>query len=159
MYPPGSMTSTHSASPLPVAAAIANIKLIRRERLVERAAKLGEIMMPELARLQARYPGALGCLHGKGLVAGLQVVKPGTKEPDPATAQRINLACFHKGLLMFAPVGFGGHCIKIAPPLTIAGNALKEGLAVLGEALDEVLGGGGTVAAAKRTPVRKVERR
>lgn len=140
MYPPGSMTSTHSASPLPVAAAIANIRLIRREKLVERSAKLGEMMMPELARMQARYPGALGCLRGKGLVAGLQVVKPGTKEPDPATAQRINLACFHRGLLMFAPVGFSGHCIKIAPPLTIAKSALKEGLAVLEEALDEVLG-------------------
>lgn len=141
MYPPGSMTSTHSASPLPVAAAIANIKLICKDKLVERSEKLGKILMPELSRMQAKYPKALGCLHGKGLVAGLQVVKPGTREPDPATAQRINLACFHKGLLMFAPVGFGGHCIKIAPPLSIARAALKEGLAVFEKSLDEVLGG------------------
>ena len=43
---------------------------------------MGEIMMPELARIQAKYPAAR-CLTGKGLVAGIQVVKPGTKEPDP----------------------------------------------------------------------------
>ena len=86
-------------------------------------------------------PGALGCLRGKGLVAGIQVVKPGTKTPDPDTATKINVACFHKGLLMFAPVGVGGECLKIAPPLMIAEDALRESIAVFEEACDEVLGG------------------
>ena len=105
LYAPGSMTSTHSGSPLPVAAAIANLEVICKERLVERAARLGEILMPELRRIQRKYPDVLGCCQGKGLVAGIQVVKPGTKTPDPELAQRINVACFQKGLLMFAPVG------------------------------------------------------
>jgi 4-aminobutyrate aminotransferase-like enzyme len=68
------------------------------------------------------------------------VVKPGTREPDSATAVAINVACFRKGLLMFAPVGVGGECIKIAPPLTIAEDALREGIDVFEEACDEVLG-------------------
>lgn len=140
LYPPGSMTSTHSASPLPVAAAIASLEIIQREHLAERAACLGEILMPELSRLQQKYPQVLGCLHGKGLVAGIQVVKPGTKTPDPDTALKINVACYQKGLLMFAPVGAGGECIKIAPPLTISEEALRESIQVLAEALDEVIG-------------------
>ena len=53
---------------------------------------------------------------------------------------RINLACFHKGLLMFAPVAAGGECLKIAPPLTIAEDALRESLEVFEEAVEEVLG-------------------
>ena len=139
LYPPGSMTSTHSASPLPVIAAIENLKILQRENLVERARRLGEIMMPELKKIKDKYPNRLACLHGKGLVAGIQVVKSGTKEPDQETALKINERCFQKGLLMFAPVGVGGECIKIAPPLTIPEDALLESLAVLGEVCDEVL--------------------
>ncbi len=74
-------------------------------------------------------------------MAGIQVVKKGTKEPDPGIALKINEKCFQKGLLMFAPVGVGGECIKIAPPLVINEEALREGIGVLAEACDEVLGG------------------
>jgi 4-aminobutyrate aminotransferase / (S)-3-amino-2-methylpropionate transaminase / 5-aminovalerate transaminase len=140
LYPPGSMTSTHSASPLAVEAALENLKLIIREKLPERAAELGERFLPLLARIQERHPDTLGCLHGRGLVAGIQVVKKGTREPDPETALRINEACFRKGLLMFAPVGVAGECVKIGPPLTIAEGALLESVDVLQEACAEVLG-------------------
>ena len=139
LYAPGSMTSTHSASPLPVVSAIENLKIIHNENLVEKAASLGKVLMPGLERIQKKYPDVLGCLQGRGLVAGIQAVKKGTKEPDPEMAQKINEKCFHKGLLMFAPVGIAGECIKIAPPLIITEEALKEGLLVLEEACDEIL--------------------
>ena len=42
---------------------------------------------------------------------------------------------------MFAPVGIAGECLKIAPPLIITKDALIEGLEVLEEACDEILGG------------------
>lgn len=141
LYAPGSMTSTHSASPLPVIAAIENLKIIHKENLVERAAELGDILYDGLKKIQQKYPEVLGCLQGKGLVAGIQVVKKGTKEPDPEIAVKINEKCFQKGLLMFAPVGIAGECIKIAPPLIISKDALVEGLNVLEEACDELFGG------------------
>jgi len=140
LYAPGSMTSTHSGSPLPVVAAIESLKLIITEKLVENAAKLGAILIPELLRIQRKYPDVLGCLQGKGLVAGIQVVKKGTKTPDSDMALKINEKCFHKGLLMFAPVGIAGECLKIAPPLTITEEALREGIQVFEEACDEILG-------------------
>jgi 4-aminobutyrate aminotransferase-like enzyme len=139
LYAPGSMTSTHSASPLAVAAAIENIRLIRKEKLVARAARLGRVLSAGLQKVQQTYPDVLGRFHGRGLVAGIQVVKPGTREPDAATAQRINEACFRKGLLMFAPVGIGGECLKVAPPLTISDAALRESIQVFAEAVDQVL--------------------
>jgi 4-aminobutyrate aminotransferase/(S)-3-amino-2-methylpropionate transaminase len=94
-----------------------------------------------LHRIRQKYPKVLGCVQGKGLVAGIQVVNPGTKTPDPDLDLRINLACFQKGLLMFAPVGINGECIKIAPPLTISEEALRESIRVLEEAVDEVVAG------------------
>jgi 4-aminobutyrate aminotransferase-like enzyme len=139
LYPPGSMTSTHSASPLPVAAAIANLKLMKKEKMVQKAAALGPVLEKGLRAIQAKFPRQIGCVQCRGLVAGLQIVKPGTKEPDPATAQRINEKCFQQGLLMFAPVGVGGECVKIAPPLIIPKEALLDGLGVLAAACDAVL--------------------
>jgi 4-aminobutyrate aminotransferase-like enzyme len=116
----GVMTETYQGGGpdfLQVAAAIASLEIIQKEHLAERAARPGEILIPELHRLQQKYPKVLACVHGKGLVAGIQVVKPGTKTPDPDTALKINIACVQKGLLTFAPVGAGGECIKIAPRL------------------------------------------
>ena len=79
-------------------------------------------------------------MQSRGLVAGIQMVKPGTREPDADAALAVNEKCFHKGLLMFAPVGVAGECLKIAPALDISASALEEGIGVLGEAMDEVLG-------------------
>ena len=91
----------------------------------------------------------LGCFQGKGLVAGIQVVKPGTRQPDAAMAQKINVACLQKGLLMFAPVGVAGECLKVCPPLTISEAALRESIAVFEEAVDELLNPVPVLAAAK----------
>ena len=96
--------------------------------------------MAGLHKVQKKYPERLGCLHGKGLVAGIQVVKPGTKKPDSETALKINITCFQRGLLMFAPVGIAGECVKISPPLIISEEALRESLDVFEEAVDSVLG-------------------
>jgi len=140
LYAPGSMTSTHSASPLCVTAAIANLKIIQQEDLPARAARMGDILLPELHRIREKYPDVLGCVHGQGLVAGIQCVLPGTKTPDPELALRVNVACYQRGLLMFAPVGIGGECLKIAPPLVIEEAALRESIEVFEAAIDAVLG-------------------
>ncbi len=140
LYAPGSMTSTHSASPLCVEAALINLQLIQNEKLVEHAAAMGEILMPALKQIGQKYPAHLGCVHGQGLVAGIQVVLPCTKTPDPDTAAAINLKALQAGLLMFAPVGIGGECLKIAPPLTISEEMLNESIEVFESAVDAVLG-------------------
>jgi 4-aminobutyrate aminotransferase/(S)-3-amino-2-methylpropionate transaminase len=72
-------------------------------------------------------------------VGGLQMTKPGRKEPNHDLAHDVVERCFHKGLLFFAPVGAWGQTVKIAPPLTIREDAVREGLAVLSEALDEAV--------------------
>ncbi|MEN8156265.1 MAG: aminotransferase class III-fold pyridoxal phosphate-dependent enzyme [Bacteroidota bacterium] len=140
LYPPGSMTSTHSASPLPVAAALANLKILVEENLTGHAAKMGEILNPELKRIQMKYPDHLGEFNGRGLVAAIQCVKPGSKDPDPECALRINIAALQKGLLMFAPVGLQGATLKVVPPLNISEEALREAIQVFEESVDEILG-------------------
>lgn len=137
MYAAGSMTSTHSGSPLPAAAAIANIEELKKGFYLENARRLDPALRAGLERIRQKYPERAGCVRSLGLVGGIQIVKPGTRTPDPAEALRINEACFRKGLLMFAPVGVAGECIKISPALDIPEDALLEGLEVLEEAFGE----------------------
>jgi 4-aminobutyrate aminotransferase-like enzyme len=139
-YPPGSMTSTHSASPLAVACAIANLEIIDDEGLVAKAAANGERLAAGLRAIGERHAGPVGCVRAQGMVAGLQIVAPGSKEPDPVTAQRINEECFRRGLLMFAPVGIAGECIKISPPMSTPAEAIDDGVAVLSEVCDMLFG-------------------
>ena len=139
LYAPGSMTSTHSASPLCVAAAIANLDILQKEDLVGQAARLGELLIGELVRICGKYPSILPVVRGKGLVAGIRVFDPATGQPDSQLALRMNTACFQKGLLMFAPVGSSGECVKIAPPLCITEDALRESIAVFDETVAEVI--------------------
>ncbi len=136
-FPPGSMTSTHTGNPVCAAAALANLKKIVDEDLTGNAARMGVILERGLAALQQRYGAVIGHYSARGLVGGLQMVHAGKKEPEAGLAHDVVERCFHKGLLLFAPVGAWGQTIKIAPPLTMSEEPLREGLAVLGEALSE----------------------
>jgi len=139
LYPPGSMTSTHTGNPICAVASLASLRVIEEEGLVERARRMGEILQPEVRRIGRRFPEHIGTVHGKGLVASLHMVKPGGIEPNPKLATEIVWRCVEKGLLMFAPVGYSGASVKISPPLVIEEDAIREGIVVLEEAIEEVL--------------------
>ncbi len=139
LYGPGSMTSTHTGNPICCAAALANIELILEENLVGNAAKVGKVMNDAIAKVHEKYPDIIGASHGKGMVASLQMVKPGTEEPDAELAWNIVRLCVEKGVMLFAPVGFGGASVKICPPLCITEVAALEAVAVIEEAIGEAI--------------------
>ncbi len=138
LHPPGSMTSTHTGSPVCCAAALASIELVESEQLAQNAARMGAVLHQGLRQLAAKIP-QIGRVEGRGLVAGVACVRPGTKEPDGALAFDVVQRSIEKGLLMFAPVGFGGGTVKICPPLVITEAAVRDGLAALEEAFSEAL--------------------
>jgi 4-aminobutyrate aminotransferase-like enzyme len=138
-YDPGSMTSTHSGNPVCCQAALASIQAILDGGLVENTRRMEGVLLPGLYAIQKQHPQVVGCVHGKGLVAGLQIVHPGTKDPDADLAHRIIEKAFQKGLMLFAPVGVGGGCVKIAPPLCISAEAVTDGLAALTAACMEAI--------------------
>jgi len=139
IYAPGEMTSTHSGNPICCAVSIANIDKILRENVVENAKNMGNILFDGLSKLKNKYDSVIGAIHGKGLVAGVQLIKPGGIEPYGDLAFDVVSRCIEKGLLFFAPVGFGGATIKICPPLVITEEAIMDGLQVIDEAFEEIL--------------------
>jgi 4-aminobutyrate aminotransferase/diaminobutyrate-pyruvate transaminase/4-aminobutyrate aminotransferase/(S)-3-amino-2-methylpropionate transaminase len=138
LHPPNSMTSTHTGNPVCCAAALASIDLILNEDLAGNACRIGAILHSELSALKSRQP-RIGRVEGKGLVAGVACVRPGNAEPDGDLALRVIERSIEKGVLMFAPVGYGGATVKICPPLVITEDALRESLAAFSEAFAESL--------------------
>ncbi len=136
-FPAGSMTSTHSGSPLSVAAGLGVLDALESDRLVENAAELEPVLTAGLASIERDFRRHVGCVRARGLVGGVRVVRPGTLEPDSELASSIVERCFRRGLLLFAPVGLGGGCVKVAPPLCISEGALREGLEVLSQSFRE----------------------
>jgi 4-aminobutyrate aminotransferase / (S)-3-amino-2-methylpropionate transaminase / 5-aminovalerate transaminase len=135
LYPPGSMTSTHTGNPIILAAVIENIELIEKENLVKNAEKMGKIMHKRLQEIVDKYDN-VGVCHGKGLVGALQIVKD-AKTPDKELATSICQRIIEKGVMMFSPVGKAS--LKISPPLTITEEAILEALDVIDEAIQEIL--------------------
>jgi 4-aminobutyrate aminotransferase/(S)-3-amino-2-methylpropionate transaminase len=136
LHPAGSMTSTHTGNPVCCAAALASIDLVLGEHLAENARRVGTVLHQKLGALQCRMP-RIGRVDGKGLVAGVACVVPGTKEPDGALAWEVVRRSVEKGVLMFSPVGHGGATVKISPPLVITEAAILDSLAALEEAFTE----------------------
>jgi 4-aminobutyrate aminotransferase/(S)-3-amino-2-methylpropionate transaminase len=138
-FPPGSMTSTHTGNPVCCAAALASLRKILSANLTGNAALMGVIMSAGLRAIQQKHPQVVGHYSCRGLVGGLQMTQPGKKEPNHDLAHAVIEKCFHKGLLFFSPVGAWGQTVKIAPPLTINEEAVREGLGVLAEAVAEAV--------------------
>jgi 4-aminobutyrate aminotransferase / (S)-3-amino-2-methylpropionate transaminase / 5-aminovalerate transaminase len=130
-YGPGEMTSTHTGNAVCAAAAAANIQVIKAEKLVENAARLGVVLAEGAKRIQAASKGKIGHWNSTGLVAAIQFTKSGTTDPDHDTAFEFVQRAIQKGIMLFAPVGMGGGAVKINPPLIITEEALREGLDVL----------------------------
>ena len=142
LHTPGSMTSTHTGNPICCAAALASIDVVLKDNLAENARRMGALLHQKLEAMKFRFP-QIGCVDGKGLVAAVMCVKPGTKEPDGDLAWDVVRRSIEKGVLMFSPVGQGGAAVKICPPLVITEEAVLESAEAFEEAFAEA------VAAAK----------
>lgn len=118
-WPPSSgeaiHTSTFLGNPLSCAAALAQIDEIERQQLVERSARLGEMLIGRLRQLQTRCPH-IGEARGRGLFVAVELVSDqDSRRPDPELAQAVVGDALRRGLILLS----GNHVLEITPPLTI----------------------------------------
>ena len=133
---PGQMSSTHTGNPLCCAATMANIRVLRDERLVAHAESLQPVARRRLEGIRDMHPEHVGAINGKGLVWAVYLLDPATGQLDPSLARRVTTRCMERGLLMLQT---GRGTLKIAPPLCIPAEALHEGIGVIAEALQECI--------------------
>jgi 4-aminobutyrate aminotransferase len=76
----------------------------------------------------------IGDVRGIGLMIAAELVKPGTKEPNPEAVVRIKQRALERGLL-FYPCGHWSQTIRLIPPLTITRSQVDDGLDILRRAV------------------------
>jgi 4-aminobutyrate aminotransferase/(S)-3-amino-2-methylpropionate transaminase len=128
----GGLGGTYGGNPLACAAALAVLEEIEDGKLTERARRIGEIMLPRLRVLAARHP-AIGDVRGRGAMIAVELVREGTKEPDPELTAQVAKRCHERGLLVLT-TGTYGNVLRFLPPLVIPEDLLNEGLDILEEA-------------------------
>ena len=124
---------TYGGSPIACAAALGAIATIEEEKLVERANELGKIMADALTAMKAKY-SIIGEVRGRGAMQAIELVKPGTTEPNPEAQSAIIKYCQQNGVLILS-AGTYGNVIRLLPPLVMPENLLVEALKVLEEAV------------------------
>ncbi len=130
--------TTHASDPLPAAVGIKVVEIILRDRMTERAARLGGRLKEGLQVLQQRYD-CIGDVRGRGLLLGLDLVRDRrSKTPDPELAQRVAHECLELGM-MTSVVRGGFGIFRIAPPITILESEIDLGLDIFDKALGKAL--------------------
>lgn len=128
---PSAAASTFGGNPLASVAALATLQIMLEEKLPARSRTLGERIAPRLARWAETFP-YVGNAANLGLMIGVELVRPGTKQPLPRDiTTRFFRALMDRGVLAMAY----DSRIRIYPPLTIPTEQLDEAFDAFEDAL------------------------
>ncbi|WP_435130877.1 4-aminobutyrate--2-oxoglutarate transaminase [Actinacidiphila sp. bgisy144] len=125
----GGLGGTYGGNPVACAAALGAIETMRELDLPARARRIGEVMTPRLRAMQEKFP-VIGEVRGRGAMIAVELVRPGTKEPDAAVTAAVAKACHAAGLVVLT-CGTYGNVLRFLPPLVIGEDLLNEGLDII----------------------------
>jgi 4-aminobutyrate aminotransferase/(S)-3-amino-2-methylpropionate transaminase len=127
---------TYGGNPIACAAALGAIETIETQNLVQRANVIGKIMNDALNAMAKKY-SIIGEVRGRGAMQAIELVMPGTDEPNSEAQLAIIKFCISQGVLIIS-AGTYANVIRLLPPLTINEDLLREGLSVLDEAIASI---------------------
>ncbi|MGW3845958.1 aspartate aminotransferase family protein [Streptomyces fagopyri] len=126
--------STFGGSPVTMAAGLANLSYLLEHDLQGNARRVGGLLIERLRSIAAQVDGVRE-VRGRGLMIGVELVKPGTGEAHPEGAAAVLEAAREEGLLIGKGGGHDTSVLRIAPPLSLTVAEAEEGAAILDRAL------------------------
>ncbi|TFC95774.1 MULTISPECIES: 4-aminobutyrate--2-oxoglutarate transaminase [Cryobacterium] len=129
----GGIGGTYGGNPLACAAALATMRSYETEDLALRAREIGAILTGRLNAIRA-VDKRVGDVRGRGAMIAVELIDPGTGDPDAALTGRVVAAAHAQGVVLLT-CGTYGNVIRFLPPLSIPDDLLIEGLQVLGSVL------------------------
>ena len=123
---------TYGGNPIACAAALGAMETMEEENLVARAKHIGEILGTSLRELAKKYP-VIGEVRGRGAMQAIELVEPGTKNPNTAAMNAVVKYCQSQGVLVLT-AGTYSNVVRFLPPLVITDELLKDALSVLDDA-------------------------
>jgi len=132
----GGVGGTFGGNPVACAAALAAIRTIEDDGLVEKARAIESVAVPRLRALAER-DRRIGDVRGRGAMLAVELVDPASSEPAVAATKAIAAAAHARGLILLT-CGTYGNVLRLLPPLSMPDHLLEEGLDVLEEAFGTV---------------------
>ncbi len=128
-----SASTSYGGNPMACAAALASIKAIEEEGLLENAKRLEEYFTVRLAKMKEAHP-IVGDVRCKGCLMGVELVKDrATKEPFDAAGTMVYRKAFAKGLAWIP----AGHILRMSPPIVMDVDVAARCMDIIDEALGE----------------------
>ncbi len=129
---------TTAGNPVCCAAALATIKVIEEEKLMENAEKLNKIAFERFTSMKDKFP-FIGEVRGLGLSIGVDLIKdPVTKERNKEAAAKICYCAWQKGLLLSF---FSNSVLRIQPPLIITEVEFNKGINIIETCMTDLQNG------------------
>lgn len=127
---------THSGYPLMCRAALTLIDLLERDSLTARAQRVGGYLGEQLSGLKQEH-ASVGDVRGVGLLWGVEIVHPGTMEPDFDGASRLVDLLLEEGLVVEPEIdaGLGTSILVVHPPLILEEEHVDLALSMMSKAL------------------------
>ncbi|MET9449859.1 aspartate aminotransferase family protein [Streptomyces cinerochromogenes] len=126
--------STFGGTQVTMAAGLANLTYLLEHDLQGNARRVGGLLIERLRAVAAQLPGVRE-VRGRGLMIGVELVRPGTDEADPQALAAVLEAAREGGLLIGKGGGHSTTALRITPPLSLTVAEAEEGAAILDHAL------------------------
>jgi 4-aminobutyrate aminotransferase/(S)-3-amino-2-methylpropionate transaminase len=128
----GGLGGTYGGNPIACAAALGAIEEMRSHDLTARARAIEATIRRRLEAIAADHP-TIGDIRGRGAMMAIELVKPGTLDPDAARAGAVAAYCHQQGVVVLT-CGTWGNVFRFLPPLSIGDELLEEAFDVVAEA-------------------------
>ncbi|KND40248.1 MULTISPECIES: aspartate aminotransferase family protein [Streptomyces] len=129
--------STFGGTQITMAAGLANLNYLVEHDLQGNARRVGGLLIERLRAITAQIPEVRE-VRGRGLMIGIELVKPGTDEANPDAASAVLEAARREGLLIGKGGGHNTSALRIAPPLSLTVAEAEEGADALERALRSI---------------------
>jgi 4-aminobutyrate aminotransferase/(S)-3-amino-2-methylpropionate transaminase len=128
---PGGLGGTFGGNPVSAAAAVAVFEQIESNDLLAEGVRIGNTLTTALLDLQKKYP-VIGDVRGVGAMIAIELVQPGTRDPNPAAVAALASHAAQNGVLVLT-AGTYGNVLRFLPSLAISDELLLEAVGVLEE--------------------------
>lgn len=135
-WEPGSHGGTYGGNAVAAASAVATVRAIRDENMLENANARSAQLVQGLRDLQSEFP-VIGDVRGKGLMIGTEF-RDKDRHPDKTTTKAVAGACLKRGMLLLT-CGTWDNVIRWIPPLVVTEDQISTALQIFGESLAEVI--------------------
>jgi len=130
---PGGLGGTFGGNPISAAAAVAVFEQIESQNLLAEAVRIEGQLKTAMIELQKKYP-VIGDVRGIGAMIAIELVQPGTQEPNAAAVSAVSAYAAQNGVLLLT-AGTYGNVLRFLPSLAISNELIADAVSVIDEAL------------------------